>query len=68
MLNRALRWALRRGVQRGVGGGSGPWLVVAAVAGLWQLARRPPKSKVVRFKLRPGERYTIVCSDESVAR
>jgi len=26
-------WAFRRGVREGVVGGSGPWLVVAAVAG-----------------------------------
>jgi len=68
MLDRTLRWAFRRGLRDGVAGGSGTWLVIAVAAGLWQLARRPPKSKAVRFQIRPGERYTILCSDEPVAR
>jgi hypothetical protein len=68
MIDGALRWAFRRGLRDGVAGGSAPWLVIAVAAGLWQLARRPPKAKVVRFKLEPGERYAILCSDEPVAR
>ncbi|MEY2471701.1 MAG: hypothetical protein QOK28_1030 [Actinomycetota bacterium] len=67
MLTTALRWALRNGVRKGVVEGRGPWLVVAVVAGLWQLARRPAKSQAVRFELHPGERYSIIC-DEPVAR
>jgi hypothetical protein len=59
---------LRRGVREGIAGGRGPWLVVAAVAGLWQLARRPPKTKAIRIKIQPGERYTILCSDEPTRR
>jgi hypothetical protein len=59
---------LRRGLRDGLAGGSGPWLVVAAVAGLWQFARRPEKGKSIRLKLEPGERYTIVCSDEPSRR
>lgn len=64
MVGRILGWAFRRGLREGVVGGSGPWLVVAAVAGLWQLARREAKPKVIRMKLEPGARYSIVCSDE----
>jgi hypothetical protein len=64
MLGRVLSWAFKRGLRQGVAGGSGPWLVVAAVAGLWQLARRPARPQVIRMKLEPGARYTIVCSDE----
>lgn len=63
-----LNWALRSGLRKGVVEGRGPWLVIAAVAGLWQLSRRPPKAKVARFTLKPGERYAIICSDEPVAR
>jgi hypothetical protein len=68
MLTTALRWALRTGVRKGVVEGRGPWLVVAVIAGLWRLARRPTKSESVHLKLHPGERYTIVCSDEPIAR
>ncbi|HVT76343.1 MAG TPA: hypothetical protein VHD87_04880 [Acidimicrobiales bacterium] len=66
MFEPLLRWALRRGLRDGVAGGSGPWLVVFAIAGVWQLARREPKAKVARFKLQPGERYVITCSDDRV--
>ena len=68
MLGSAATWALRTGLRRGVGGGSGPWLVIAAAAGLYKLATRPAKSTALRFKINPGERYTIICSDDVVAR
>jgi hypothetical protein len=64
MLGAAIGWAFRRGLRDGVAGGSGPWVVVAAVAGLWQLARRPSKGKAVGLKLKPGDRFVITCSDE----
>jgi hypothetical protein len=55
--------ARRLGVDRGVLGGSRPWLVVAGVA--WgikavQYARRPEAETLVREVLEPGE--TIVIS------
>ena len=68
MLNRAATWALRAGLRRGVAGGSGPWLVVAVAAGLYKLALRPPKATALRLKIKPGERYTIICSDQPVKR
>jgi hypothetical protein len=61
-----LNWALRSGLRKGVVEGRGGWLVVAAIAGLWRLSRRPPKANVARFKLQPGERYVILCSDEPI--
>ena len=67
-MGRLLRWALRTGLRKGVVEGRGPWLAVAVAAGLWQLARRPPKQNVTRFVIQPGERYAIICSDEPVAR
>jgi hypothetical protein len=68
MVDWFLRRAFTRGLRDGLAGGSGAWLVIAAVAGLWQLARREPKSKVIRMKLEPGTRYSIVCSDEPSRR
>lgn len=68
MLNRVLRWAFTRGMRQGVVGGSGPWLVVAVAAGLWRLARRESQPETIRLKLQPGERYTILCSDEPISR
>jgi hypothetical protein len=55
--------ARRLGVDRGVMGGSRPWLVVAGVA--WgikavQYARRPEPETLVREVLEPGE--TIIIS------
>ena len=61
-----LNWALRNGLRKGVVEGRSGWLVVAAAAGLWRLARRPPKQNIARFKLNPGERYAITCSDERI--
>jgi hypothetical protein len=66
MLNRAATWALRAGLRRGVAGGSGPWLVVAVAAGLYKVALRPPKATALRLKIKPGERYTIACSDQPI--
>ena len=67
MLNWALNRAFARGVRQGVVGGSGPWLVVAVAAGLWKLAHRQSKPETIRLKLQPGERYTILCSDEPIS-
>ena len=68
MLNRALKWALRIGLRKGAVEGQTAWLVVAAVAGVWQLARRPERGAVARIKLRPGEHYEILCGDGRVPR
>jgi hypothetical protein len=68
MTSRVVSWALRTGVRRGVVGGSGPWLVVAAAAGITKLITRPAKGKAVTLKLNPGERYSILCSDEPIRR
>lgn len=68
MLGAAAAWALRNGLRKGVAGGSGPWLVVAVAAGLYKLATRPQKQASTRLHLRPGERYTIICSDEPIRR
>jgi hypothetical protein len=68
MLGRVASWALRRGLRRGVAEGSGPWLVVAVAAGVYKLATRPAKTTALRLKIQPGERYTILCSDEPIAR
>ena len=64
MIGAIVGWALRTGLRKGVGEGRGPWLVVAAAAGAIQLMRRPPKSEVLRFTVQPGQRYTIVCSEQ----
>ena len=64
MIDWVLRRAFTRGLRDGLVGGSGPWLVIAALTGVWQLARRESKPKVIRMKLEPGVRYSIVCSDE----
>ena len=65
MIQRAVSWAFRSGVRKGVVGGSGPWLVIAVAAGLVKLINRPPKPREsVALHLRPGDRYTVVCSTE----
>lgn len=66
MTKRLLSWALRSGVRKGVVGGSGPWLVVAVAAGAVKFLNRPYKGagKSVTLNLKPGERYTVVCSEE----
>lgn len=70
MIERALSWALRSGVRKGVVDGRGGWLVVAAAAGAVKLARRPSKQGggSIQLKLKPGERYTITCSEDLTAR
>jgi hypothetical protein len=68
MAGRAVSWALRTGVRKGVIGGSGPWLVVAAAAGVVKLLNREPSNKALTLKLKPGERYTILCSDEPLPK
>ncbi|MEY2397310.1 MAG: hypothetical protein QOJ00_484 [Actinomycetota bacterium] len=65
MVETAVNWALRRGLRKGLAGGSGAWLVIAAVAGAVKMARRPSKgADPVRLNLQPGERYSIVCAEE----
>ena len=61
MFDRLLRLALRRGFQRGVGEGSGPWLAVGVAALGIRLLRRlvRPDAVVVREELRPGETLVI---------
>ena len=68
MLGKAATWALRTGLRRGVTGGSGPWLVVAAAAGLYKVATRPTKNTALRLKIKPGDSYSITCSDEPIRR
>ncbi len=69
MLNRAASWALRAGMRKGVMGGSGPWLVVVVAAGAYKLLNRPPGGgSAMTLKLKPGERYSILCSDEPIAK
>jgi hypothetical protein len=60
-----VRWLLRRGVRRGVLGGSRPWTVVAVVAGSIHLFGRlwgKTPQVVYREELEPGQ--TIVVSHE----
>ncbi|MDP1792720.1 MAG: hypothetical protein Q8K63_01175 [Acidimicrobiales bacterium] len=66
MIQRAVTWALRSGMRKGVVGGSGPWLVVAVAAGVFKLVTRPPKGagSSTTLNLRPGDRYSVVCSEE----
>lgn len=65
MLERAVTWAFRNGIRKGVVGGSNPWLVVAVAAGAFKLLNRPAKPRgSVALNLRPGDRYTVVCSTE----
>ncbi|HUR77731.1 MAG TPA: hypothetical protein VMZ22_07275 [Acidimicrobiales bacterium] len=66
MVAAAAAWALRTGIRKGVAGGSGPWLVVAVAAGFYKLATRPGKGSALRLDVKPGERYSIACSDQSV--
>lgn len=61
--NRAVSWALRTGLRKGVAGGSGPWLVVAVAAGLMQLLRRQTRPEAITLAIKSGERYTIACND-----
>lgn len=69
MLSRAATWALRAGLRKGVLGGSGPWLVVAVAAGAYRLLHRPVSgASALTLKLEPGERYSILCSDEPIAK
>jgi len=66
MIERAITWALRSGVRKGVAGGSGPWLVIAVVAGVMKLARRPPRNAhPVRLTIRPGEQYIVRVEEPS---
>ena len=64
MTQRLIAWAFRSGVRKGVVGGSGPWLVIAAAAGAIRLLNRPPRAERIQLTLRPGERYSIVCAEE----
>ena len=64
MLGAAVNWALRTGLRKGLGEGRGPWLVVAAAAGAIRIMRRPPRTETLRFSISPGQRYTIVCSEQ----
>ena len=64
MLTTAINWAFRRGLRKGVAGGSTAWLVLAVAAGLVKLARRPGKgSDPLTLSLRPGDRYSVICED-----
>jgi hypothetical protein len=69
MLASAANWALRAGLRKGVLGGSGPWLVVAVAAGAYKLLNRPAGGgSALTLTLQPGERYSILCSDEPIAK
>lgn len=70
MVQRAVSWALRSGMRKGVVGGSGPWLVVAVAAGAIKLLSRPAKGRGgrVSLQLRPGDRYSVVCAEEPTCR
>jgi len=68
MIERGVSWALRAGLRKGVMGGSGPWMVVAVAAGAYKLLNRPVRGSALTLKLKPGERYSILCSDEPIAR
>ena len=62
MFDRLLRAAMRRGFQRGMGEGSGPWLAIGVAAvGVRVLRRlvRPSSGTVFREELRPGETLVI---------
>jgi hypothetical protein len=66
MIERVVSLALRQGVRKGVVGGSGPWLVIAVAAGVVKFLRRPSRQSggSAFLQLRPGDRYTVVCSEE----
>lgn len=65
MIQRLVSLAFRNGVRKGVVGGSNPWLVVAVAAGAIKLLNRPPKAtKSHVIHLKPGERYSVVCSTD----
>ncbi len=69
MIRRGAGWALRVGLRKGVLGGSGPWMVVAVAAGAYKLLNRPVSgSSALTLKLKPGERYSILCSDEPISK
>jgi hypothetical protein len=61
-MDRILRWALRRGVRRGLLGGERLWLVVGAGALLLRMARKAFKKEpelVFSERLGVGERLII---------
>lgn len=65
MIQRLATWAFRSGVRKGVVGGSGPWLVVAVAAGAVRFLTRPPKpAGSMTLQLKPGDRYSVVCSTD----
>ncbi len=70
MVRRAISWAFRSGVRKGVVGGSGPWLFVAVAAGAIKVLNRAPKGAGGRttLTLSPGDQYSIVCADEPTRR
>lgn len=68
MVGAIVGWALRTGLRKGVGEGRAPWLVIAVAAGAIQLMRRPSRGEVMQFAVQPGQRYSIVCSDQPVGR
>lgn len=68
MIKQAVNLALRRGIRKGVVGGSGPWLVVAVAAGAVKLARRRPRdAHPLQLRLQPGDRYSITVIDPTHA-
>jgi hypothetical protein len=65
VFDRLVRAAMRRGFQRGMGEGSGPWLAIGVAAvGVRVLRRlaRPSSGTVYREELRPGETLVITHS------
>ena len=68
MINRAVGWAFRSGVRKGVAGGSNAWLIVAVAAGAVKLMRRPSRPNKLMMQIKPGERYLVVCGDEASLR
>lgn len=61
MLERGLRYVMRTGIRRGMGGSRG-WMTAAILAGgvrgLRRLARTEPEV-LYRTTIRPGERFVI---------
>lgn len=70
MIERALSWAFRAGLRKGVVDGRGGWLVLGAAAGAIRFLRRPDKNAggSIQLKLKPGERYEITCSEDLTVR
>jgi hypothetical protein len=63
------RWALRNGVRKGLLGGSNAWTIVAVAAGIVRFSQRGQKPKAsTMLSLRPGDRYSIRCDDDSTQR